>query len=160
MTPFNRAMSARLRWVEGRSPRAKLVALLVEPAHGQRETSLPLGCQPEVCDPEVALGALPLHEPGPLRPPDELRDGALGELEPLRELGHGRLLAPVGRALDHQEQDVPAGCEAGGTGELLARAQEGADLRAERGDADRVVGVEPGLRAHAWEPAWVVGPSL
>ena len=44
-----------------------------------------------------------------LGPRHELRDAALGELQPIGERGHGGLLGQVGRALDLQEEEVPRG---------------------------------------------------
>ena len=75
-----------------------------------------------------------------LGPADELGDGALRELQPLGELGHGRLLAAVGRALDHQQQQVALRRQAGGAGVALRGAHEAAQRGAELGDRDDLGG--------------------
>src|SRR5262249_12786168 len=101
-----------------------------------RETSLPLLREPQVCDAAVGLGAFPLDQPDVLGAADELRDRALRELEPLDELCHGRALTPVGRALDHQQEQVPLRRQAVLAGDLLARTKERPERAAERGDLD------------------------
>ena len=72
----------------------------------RRQPPLALGREPEVCDPPVDRRALPLDEPDLLRAADELGDGALSELQAVGQLRHRRLLRVVGRALDHQQQQV------------------------------------------------------
>src|SRR6478735_7916410 len=71
-----------------------------------RQALLALGAEAEVGDAAVRAGALPLDQAGLLGSPYELGDRALRKLQPLRELGHGRALAVVGSALDHQQQHV------------------------------------------------------
>ena len=74
---------------------------------------------------EVAAHVLrSLDEPRLLGAADELGDGALRELEPLRELGHGRHFAAGRRALDHHQQRVPLRREPRLPGNFLTSSQE------------------------------------
>ena len=95
--------------------------LALDPEHGAREPPLPFVGKAQVRDAQVALGALSLDQPDALRAADELGDGALRQLESLRELGHRGLLAPVGGAFDHQQEQVAAWREPVLPRTLLAR---------------------------------------
>ena len=70
----------------------------------------------------VPLRLLALDEPRALGAAHEFCHGALRELHALGQLGHGGLLAAVGRALDHHQQRVALGREPGLAGDLLAAA--------------------------------------
>ena len=109
--------------------------------HGS-ETALAVAREAEVNDPPVVVGHVPAHEPGVLGALDELGHRALGELEALAEIAHGRLLAPVGSALDHEEEEVAARGQPVPPRRVLAYTQETAEGRPELGD--RKIVVEPG----------------
>ena len=103
------------------------------------EAPVALGREAEKRHPAVASRLLACDEPALLGAAHELRDGALRELHAARELGHGGLPTPVGRALDHQQQQVALRSQTGLPRDALALAQEGAQGRAEIRDRDVVV---------------------
>src|ERR671925_61851 len=136
--PFSSPRAAEL-WLE--NPPALEVpegipqgaALAVVARERLRQPPLALGGEAEVRDPAVGGRALALHEPALLGAAHQLRDRALRELEPLGQLRHRRLLAVVGGALDHQQQQVPLRRQPGPARVPLAGAQKlpqrGAKLR-------------------------------
>ena len=121
---------------------AELVALLREVPDGLPEPALAFHAEAEMRDAPVARRGLPLEQPGFLGAADELRDGALRQSQALRQRGYGRLLAPVGRSLDHQEQQVALRLQARTARRLFRLAQERPQRRAEFRDGDDVLGGE------------------
>jgi len=81
---------------------AQLLPFVLEPLKRLRQATLAFGREPQMRDPAIRLRAFSRDESERLRASHELGHGALRELETLGQLGHRRLLAPVGRALDHQ----------------------------------------------------------
>ena len=75
-------------------------------------------------DSRVPLRLLALDQPRALGSAHEFGHGALRELHPLRQLGHGGLLGPARRPLDHHQQRVALGRESRLAGDLLAAPQE------------------------------------
>src|SRR5579859_7419558 len=72
---------------------AQLLPLDVEPRERHVQAALALLRQAEIRDAPVLARLPALDEPALLGAADELRDGALRELQPARELRHGRLTA-------------------------------------------------------------------
>jgi|SRR5947208_2738174 len=89
----------------------------------------------EIDDASVLTGLLPPYETRRFRAPHELRHRALGQLELLAQLADRRGLTASGGALDHEEEQVPAGREAVAASGVLADAQEPAQRGAELGHA-------------------------
>src|SRR5947209_366348 len=79
---------------------AELLALCRKTGERELEAPVALGREAEKRHPAVASRLLACDEPALLGAAHELRDGALRELHAARELGHGGLPTPVGRALD------------------------------------------------------------
>ena len=82
-------------------------------------------------DPAVEARALALHEASLLGSADQLRDGALRQLKPLGELRHRRLLAVIGSALDHEQEQVALRRQPSAARVSLRAAQEPAQGGAE-----------------------------
>ena len=115
---------ALARRVQQRECVAELRPLGVELGEGEHQPALALGRQTQVSNTGVGLRLLALDEPGFLGAAHELGDGALRELQAIGELGHGRLLAAAGGALDHQQQQITLRGQAGLPRDAFAAAQE------------------------------------
>src|SRR5438270_889445 len=104
---------------------AELLALCRKTGERELEAPVALGREAEKRHPAVASRLLACDEPALLGAAHELRDGGLP--------------TPVGRALDHQQQQVALRSQTGLPRDALALAQEGAQGRAEIRDRDVVV---------------------
>jgi hypothetical protein len=81
-------------------------ALVFESDERKAQAVLSLWCESQVRDASVRARSGAFEQSCVLGAVDEFGDCALCELEPLREVGDGRLLAAVRGALDHQQQLV------------------------------------------------------
>src|SRR5438874_1567142 len=93
-------MALHQRRVEVLDGHPQLVALLLVRGERVRQPPLALVGHPEVRYAGVRCRLGSFDQPCLLRAADELGHRALRELEAVGELRHGRLLSPVGRALD------------------------------------------------------------
>ena len=109
---------------------------MASPVNASSSRRSPSGVRRRCATRASVLRLLPLDEPRLLGAADELRHGALRELQPLGELGHRRLLPAVGRALDHQEQEIALRRQPGLARDPLATAEKRRSAGAELGDGD------------------------
>lgn len=90
-------------------------------------------------DAPVVCRLLAPQEAGLLGASDQLRHRALRELKALGEVGYRRLLAPVRRPFDHQQEEAPLQRQSRLPGDLLAAPKEVAQRGSELRDGDDVV---------------------
>lgn len=82
-------------------------ALCVKRADGALQSALTLRGQPHQYDPPIRFGGRANNQSSTFAAINELGHSALAKREPVHEIHHCCLLAPVWGSLDHQQQQVP-----------------------------------------------------